>query len=102
MGKERTLYKRRLSLDEAKERYVLISKDALSMFPRAGKVFNANFNGNPEEMSVEAVLCTCRGPDSPHDHYHLSFADLKSQINVRRGSIASVRKESDNYRIEVG
>jgi hypothetical protein len=102
MGQERTLYKRRLSLDEARERYILISKDALSMFPRPGKGFKASFNGRLEEMSVEAVLCTCRGPDTPHDHYHLSFNNLKSQIDARRGSIASVRREGDNYRIEVG
>lgn len=101
MAKEKKVYTRRLSLDESKERYVLIPKDALSMFPAPGRPFPAKINGKEGELFVEAVPCTCRGLNKPHDHYHLSFAHAELGTNVRRGSVATVRKEGENYKIEI-
>jgi hypothetical protein len=101
MGKVMKLYKRRLSTEESREKYILISKDALSMFPNPGNTFKANLNGEESEVKVEAVFCTCCGPDKPHDHYHLSFGRAATELKVRRGSVASVRKEGDSYKIDV-
>jgi hypothetical protein len=101
MAKEKTLYTRRLSLDESRERYILISKDVLSMFPAPGEPFTAILNGENAETTVEAVPCTCRGPDKPHDHYHLSFGHAAPELRVRRGSVGSVRKDGESYKIEI-
>ncbi|MFQ5800864.1 MAG: hypothetical protein ACE5HH_03995, partial [Candidatus Hydrothermarchaeales archaeon] len=80
---------------------VLIAKDALSMFPAPGRPFPAKINGKKGELSIEAVPCTCRGPNKPHDHYHLSFADAELGTNTRRGSVAAVRKDGESYKIEI-
>jgi hypothetical protein len=101
MGREKTLYTRRLSLDESRENYILISKEALSMFPSPGKAFKAGINGKDEEVSIEAVLCSCRGPDNRHEHYHLSLAQAETKSRIRKGSLVSIRKEESSYNIEV-
>ncbi len=101
MKKGKKLYTRRLSLDESREGYILVSKDALAMFPAAGKRFNAKVNGIDAEMQLDAVPCTCRGPDKPHEHYHLSFASVEPGIKARRGMVASIRKEEKGYNIRI-
>jgi hypothetical protein len=99
MGKK-SLYTRRLSLDESREGYVLITKNALSMFPPPGKSFSAAINGKEARISLESVFCTCRGPEKPHEHYHLPLGEAASR--ARRGSVARVQKAQGGFRIEVG
>jgi hypothetical protein len=101
MKKERTQYKRRFSLEESRDRYILISKDFLSMFPRVGEPFRALINGQNKEISIEAFLCTCMGPNNSHNHYHLSFENIKPDIVIRRGGMASIRKMGDTFKIEI-
>jgi hypothetical protein len=101
MAKEKKVYSRRLSLDEAQEGYILISKDVLSMFPQPGKPFAAELGEKNLEMKVDAVPCTCRGLDKPHDHYHINFRKPVPDLKVRRGSVATIRRLERGYRIEI-
>lgn len=102
MAKEKGRYTRRLSLDEARESYILISKDALSLFPPPGETFKATLNGEDVELKVEAVPCTCRGPDKPHDHHHLSLGTAGAALRLRRGTVARITKDGEGYRIGIG
>jgi hypothetical protein len=101
MAKEKKVYSRRLSLYEAREGYILISKDTLSMFPLPGEPFAAELGKNNLEMKIAAVSCTCRGPDKPHDHFHLNFGKTAPDLKMRRGSVASIHKLERCYRIEI-
>ncbi len=101
MAKEKKLYRRRLSLDESREGFVFISKDAKSMFPPPGESFKATLNGAPVELSVESISCTCRGPNNPHEHQHISLPSLKSPMRLRRGSLATIRRDGEKYTVEI-
>ncbi len=101
MAKEKKLYSRRLSLDEAREGYILISKDMLSMFPQPGEQFSVELSGTNFEMKIDAMPCTCRGPDNAHYHYHLNFGKIVPDLKVRRGSVATIRKIEKGYKIEI-
>jgi hypothetical protein len=101
MAKEKKVYSRRLSLDEARDGYILISKDTLSMFPLPGEPFAAELGEKNLEMKVDAVPCTCRGPDKPHSHYQLNFSRTVPDLKIKRGSIATVRKLESGYRIDL-
>ena len=100
MAKDKKIYARRLSLEESKECFIFISKDALSMFPALGKAFSAKVNGHDIKLCLESVFCTCRGPGRPHSHYRLSLAQV-SDLDVRRGSTVKVEKDGERFIIEI-
>ena len=101
MGEKETLYARRLSPDESRNRYVFISKDSLKMFPGTGVALMADVNGKEHELFLESFLCTCRGPDAPHKHHRLSFKDMTPKVRLSRGSVVSIRKDKERYLVNI-
>lgn len=101
MKAKRTLYKRKLSLDESKAGYLLIKKDALRMFPEPGKEFEVKVSGENHKAIITPVRCTCMGPDSPHEHYHLPLDNLIEGTRIKRGSLVTLRHDDETFTLEL-
>ena len=76
------LYSRTVSVDEAKEGYIMVLKDRLSFFPMVGRVFELQSGSTIREVKLESYHCECRGPEAPHDHYFVRWNELKKGDRV--------------------
>ncbi|MGB2868686.1 MAG: hypothetical protein WBD36_09555 [Bacteroidota bacterium] len=88
-------YSRRISTEEAREGYIMILKNRLSLFPPRGKPFDIKEGDVVKHASVESYSCTCQGPDLPHDHYFIRWEGLKKGMKV---TLAKSETEKE-YRI---
>lgn len=94
------LYRRRLSATEVREGFILILKDKVKLFPDVGKPFSLRFKGKEYKTRVEAIDCTCQGPDEPHVHWHLDAQVPIKLMKTPRPEI-TVRKLTDGvYELE--
>lgn len=92
-------YKRRISREEAQRGYILITKNALKQFPTIGESFQLKFGDEKFPIEIKGVPCQCRGPDKPHEHYHL---EVKGSIEMRMGNVVSIAKGSeDEYILKI-
>jgi len=92
----KTTYTRKLSDDEAVEGYIMVLKDALSLFPKVGKPFKLRVGGKEIESRVRAVQCWCMGPGKPHEHYRIDGADFQDVLPLRWGLKVTIEKVGDN------
>lgn len=76
-------FERKLSAEEAREGYILILKGWLKRFPPPGERFSLREGSEMRAATIEAVDCECRGPEKPHQHYHLRCAGLTPGDRVR-------------------
>lgn len=88
-------YERQLSLEEMRERKVMITKDALEVFPRIGKMFALEVNGKEFMSSIYPESCQCRGPGKPHEHYWLNAKEISSVLPWKPRLTLAFRKSSD-------
>lgn len=70
-------YVRRVSSEEAREGFVLVLKDHLDVFPQPGVPFHVVHDGRRLRVRVTTVPCECRGPEAPHEHYHIRWSGLR-------------------------
>ncbi|MEM4266715.1 MAG: hypothetical protein QW404_01515 [Candidatus Nanoarchaeia archaeon] len=88
-------YRRKISREEAEEGYILITKDALKMFPPIDRKFYLVENKKETPVKVRAISCICMGPEEPHQHYHLHYKPLK------KGEVIVIRSgEKSKYTIK--
>jgi hypothetical protein len=80
-------YARRVSSEEARAGYILILNSRLSFFPPVGSPFRMKHGSTARKVKVEAIPCTCRGPERPHEHYVIRWSGLK------KGQAVTVRKD---------
>lgn len=75
-------YTRKVSSEEAREGFLLVEKRALSFFPPVGEPFELD----GRDACIDAVPCTCRGPELPHEHWHLRLPGLEKgqRITIER------------------
>jgi hypothetical protein len=71
-----TTYLRRISREEAETGRFMVLKSALAFFPTVGETFVVSDGETVRETAVEAVPCTCRGPEKPHEHYFVPWPGL--------------------------
>lgn len=83
-------YSREISSKEANENFIFILKNKLSFFPEINKKFGLSDDKLYREVSIESYPCTCRGPDRPHEHYFISWDDLKA------GDKVEITKKNEN------
>ncbi len=86
-----TVYSRKISSKEAQEGFIFILKNKLTLFPSIGSEFTLTRNNSTRNVKIESCPCICRGPDKPHEHYHICFEGLKS------GDRIEIDKEGENY-----
>lgn len=80
------VYRRRVSVEEAREGYLLVEKRALAFFPPVGERFELD----GRDVAVRAVPCECRGPDRPHEHYRIEG------LRLERGREVAVTQTSQS------
>jgi hypothetical protein len=80
------VYARKISPEEARENYIMVSKDKLPLFPTKGRTFEIVQGSKRSEAKVESYHCECRGPDSPHEHFFIRWQGLKAgdEIFIKR------------------
>jgi hypothetical protein len=78
-------YTRKISAEEAKEGYILVSKDRLKDFPPVGEDFILIADAAEGEARVDAYRCTCRGPRQVHEHWF-----IRPGVPLHRGDEATL------------
>ena len=68
------VYSRRISRDEAREGYILVTKDKLPLFPPCGQTFEMRRGRLVRQVQVESPGCSCH--DAPHEHYRIPWNGL--------------------------
>jgi hypothetical protein len=91
-------YRRRVSAEEAREGYVLVLKNRLGFFPPIGEPFTLALGGSSCRARVEAIACTCRGPELPHEHYHIRWPGLRAGQQIE---ILPVPGKTPRYEITI-
>lgn len=89
------IYKRKISGEEARERFVMIMKNSLDFFPKIGKPFTLKISDKEIEMHVDAVECWCMGPKKPHAHYRLDAKKFWDVFPIQFGKTITITRESD-------
>ena len=67
MGSKRP-YERRISPEEARERYILVLQSRLGFFPAVVPPFEPKFCGRRRRVHVQARPSPSRGPPKPQQH----------------------------------
>ncbi len=89
------VYRRKISGEEARERYIMILKNALDFFPKIGKPFKLKVKDKEVDIYVEAVECWCMGPKKPHSHYRLDAKKFWEIHPIQFGKMITIKKEAD-------
>ena len=88
-------YERTLSTKESNECYLMITKDALKLFPTAGETFELRIGNYVYDAYIRSMPCTCMGPDKPHSHYYLE-GDYKERVKWGKGKVMHIKKLSNS------
>ncbi|MFH1835584.1 MAG: hypothetical protein ABH851_05300 [Methanobacteriota archaeon] len=79
-----SMYARKISKTEAECGFILIEKESRNLFPSSGERFNLIYHGNHLPVVVNEIVCECRGPGKPHEHFHLHVpVELNEGDNIK-------------------
>lgn len=101
MKNSKRAYTRELSADEVKQHRIMVTKDALGLFPKPFKKFTLRVGDAEQETAVEAIECHCMGPAQPHEHYWLPVKPEPAGHPWERGRRVSIRKDEKGYVFEM-
>ncbi|MFQ5864990.1 MAG: hypothetical protein ACE5IW_07165 [bacterium] len=100
MAAEKNRFKRKLSAEEAGQKYIMIQKRDLDFFPKVGKQFKLKVSNKEFDTYVEAVECWCQGPKKPHSHYRIDATPFRDLVNMHWGAKIIIEKIKDTkYRL---
>lgn len=89
-------YQRRISATEARNGYLFVLAGCVPFFPPAGQTFRLTLPIGVQETRLEAEVCSCRGPEKPHEHWRLPVMGLVA------GQLVAVERLAENaYRLAV-
>ncbi len=92
-------YERKISSEEASQKYFLVLKNKLQFFPTAGTPFSVKIGAKEKRALVESYHCECRGPEEPHEHFFVRWPGLAKgdrifvQKNARGKNLYSITIE---------
>jgi hypothetical protein len=94
----KTTYRRKLSPDEIRSGYILITKNALRVFPNVGEPFKLYVKSKKFNVTIKGVSCACMGPGKPHEHYRIDASKFKDRLPSRMWTeIAIERNPGGTY-----
>ena len=88
-------YKRKISGEEAKDRYILIVKHSLDFFPKLGKPFKLKIKTKEFETYIEAVDVYTVGPKKPQQIYRIDAKKFWDVFSFHFGQTVTITKKSD-------
>ncbi|WP_414470079.1 hypothetical protein [Methanobacterium sp. ACI-7] len=86
-------YSRKISSKEAESGFIFVLKSKLSFFPE--DTFKLSQGDLSKDVKVESYPCTCRGPDTPHEHYYISWDSLEG------GDKIEITKNNMEYSLKI-
>lgn len=97
-----TTFEKIITQAEALDKQIIIPKQALKVFPKPWKEFMLKFGKEKYTTKIEALSCSCMGPQKPHDHYWLRDEKTKEVLEWKVGLHIKFKKVKDNeYKLEV-
>lgn len=93
----KNIYSRKISATEAKNGFIFILKNKLSVFPPEGNEFKLINDDLNKDVKIESYPCTCRGPERPHEHYFIRWNGLNAGDKVNIIQI----DEEDRYILQI-
>ncbi len=87
------VYRRRLSKEESREKFIFVTKGRWNFFPPPGEHFSLRWGHKEFTLYVEAVPCCCVG--KPHMHYHLSLEELVPTLDLWPGKVLLIGREGE-------
>ena len=93
-------YRRKISAEEARERYILILKNTLDLFPKLGKAFTLKVADKEIEMFLEPVEVWSMGPKKPRYDYRIDAKKFWDVFPLHFGKTITITKEEEKvYRL---
>lgn len=89
------VYRRKISAEEAKERYILVLKNALEFFPKLGKPFTLKVKDKEMEMYLEPVEIWSMGPKKPRYDYRIDAKKFWDVFPLHFGKTVTITKEDE-------
>jgi len=91
-------YERKISSEEAAQKYFLVLKNKLQFFPSIGTPFLVKVGAKEKRTFVESYHCECRGPEEPHEHFFVRWSGLAKgdRVVVRKNA-----KREKRYSIRI-
>jgi hypothetical protein len=89
------VYRRKISAEEAKERYILVLKNALEFFPKLGKPFTLKVKDKEIEMYLEPVEIWSMGPKKPRYDYRIDAKKFWDVFPLHFGKTVTITKEDE-------
>jgi hypothetical protein len=83
-----TIYRRRLSAEDADTGSILIARSRWSRFPPPMQEFTISVGGDRFATRIVAEDCDCILP--PHQHYHLEASHFRDRLNFSRGAAIEI------------
>ena len=89
------IYRRKISAEEARERYILVLKNALDFFPKLGKPFTLKVGDKKFEMYLEPVEVWNMGPKKPRYDYRIDAKKFWEEFPLHFGKIVTITREDE-------
>lgn len=88
-------YRRKISAEEARDRYILVLKNSLDFFPKLGKPFTLKVKDKELEIYLESVDVWSMGPKKPQHSYRISAKDFWDVFPLQFGKTVTLKKEDE-------
>jgi hypothetical protein len=88
-------YKRKISGEEAKERYILVVKHGLELFPKIGKPFELKVKNKTFETYIEPVDVYSIGPKKPQQIHRIDAKPFWELFSFHFGQTVTITKTAE-------
>jgi hypothetical protein len=89
------VYRRKISAEEARERYILVLKNSMDFFPKLGKSFTLKVKDKEMEMFLEPVEVWSMGPKKPRYDYRIDAKKFWDIFPLHFGKTVTITKEDE-------
>jgi len=90
------VYRRKISAEEAKERFILILKNSVDFFPKLRKPFTLKVADKEIEMYLEPSEVWNMGPKKPRYEYRIDAKKFWDVFPLHFGKTISITKVDEN------
>ena len=88
-------YRRKISGEEAKDRYIMVVKSGMDFFPKLSKPFTLKVKDKKFETYLETHDVWTMGPKKPQHNYRIDAKPFWDIFPLHFGQTVTIKKESD-------